>query len=66
MLDIISTLFESMVSFLETLIAFVGFVINNVSSLFQVFNYIPTILQGPLIMATSIVIVLGVKKAVLA
>lgn len=65
MLDIISTLFESLVSFLETLIKFVGFIITNVNSLFQVFNYIPTILQAPCIMALAIIIVLGVKKAVL-
>lgn len=66
MFDIISTLFESLVSFLETLIKFIGFVITNVNSLFQVFNYIPTILQAPCIMALAIIIVLGVKKAVLA
>ena len=66
MFDIITTLFESLVSFLETLIAFVNFIVTNVTSLFQVFNYVPTILQAPLIMAMSIIVVLGVKKAVLA
>lgn len=65
MLDIISTLFESVVSFLETLIEFVGFVITNVSSLFQVFNFIPSIIKAPCIMALGIVVVLGIKKDVL-
>ena len=65
MLDIISTLFESVVSFLETLVEFVGFVITNVSSLFQVFNYIPSIIKAPCIMALGIVVVLGIKKDVL-
>lgn len=66
MLDIIVSLFESIVSFLETLVKFVGFVATNVTSLFQIFDFIPPILQAPLIMALGICIVLGIKKAVLA
>lgn len=65
MFNIISALFESIVGFLQTLVSFVSFLINNVGSLFNVFNYIPSILQGPCIIALTIIIVLGVKKAVL-
>lgn len=65
MLDIISSLFESVVSFLETLVEFVSFVATNVMSLFQVFDYIPSILKGPCVMALGICVVLGIKKAVL-
>lgn len=65
MLDIISSLFESVVSFLETLVEFVSFVATNVMSLFQVFDYIPVILKAPCVMALGICIVLGIKKAVL-
>ena len=61
MFDIVTTLFESLVSFLETLIAFVNFIVTNVASLFQVLNYVPSILQAPLIMAMSIIVVLGVQ-----
>ena len=66
MFDIVTTLFESLVSFLETLISYVNFVITNIASLFQVFDYVPPILKAPCILALSIIVVLGVKKAVLA
>ena len=66
MFDIVTTLFESLVSFLETLISYVNFVITNISSLFQVFDYVPSILKAPCILTLSIIVVLGVKKAVLA
>lgn len=65
MLDILSALFESLVSFLETIVSLVTFVTNNVGSLFTVFNYVPPILRGPCIMALTIIIVLGIKRAVL-
>lgn len=66
MFDIIASLFESMVSFLQNLISFVGFIMENVEIIFEVFNYIPSVLQAPVIMAVTIMITLGIKKAVLA
>ena len=66
MFDIITTLFESFVSFLETLIKFVNFLISNITTLFNVLNYIPPLMRAPLVMALSVVIVLGIKKAVFA
>lgn len=66
MLDIIAAIFESIVSFLETLVSLIGFVVSNVNNLFSMFSYVPTIIRAPLIMALAICIVLGIKKAVLA
>lgn len=66
MFDIISTLFESLVSFLETVILFVQFVITNVANFFQVINWMPNIIKAPISLALVIIVVLGIKKAVLA
>lgn len=64
MFDIISVLFESLVSFIENILTIINFIISSVPMLFNVLNLIPSFMIAPTIMALSIIIIVGVKKVV--
>lgn len=64
MLDILSVLFESLVSFIENILSMINFTISSIPTLFNILNLIPSFMAGPAIMALSIVIIVGIKKVV--